>query len=156
MSLAFPKIFRCEDHVYNNLVLAAGTYQVTVSDTHQKTTKEGTQFLQIDLLLKEGDYKGQIKPLNIWLWSGSEKAVAYNASLLGKVGIACGVKEFSDTRMLHGKSFQIIFNLEDYDGKPRNNVVSCSEIETIHDAKQTTQQETATQQEDNYDAVPWG
>ena len=159
MSVAFPKVFKCEDHIYNNLLLPAGTYSVVIKDSNKLTTKEGTAFCQLDLLINsEGEYKGQVKPLNIWLWSGSEKSIAYNASLLGKVGLACGVKEFSDTRLLHDKPFSITFDLDEYDGNKRNNVIACDKITNQNGVKPPQPSQPVSQPEpvEELDAdVPW-
>ena len=158
MSVAFNRVFKCEDHVYqgNFVLLPIGTYTGIIESSQKLKTQNEDDYLSLDFKIQnaisstEGkEYIGRVKSIPIYMWSGSDKARDYAMNILGQIGLAVGVKEISTTKVLENKPFRIQFGVSQYDGKDRNEIVKISPA--VQSEQPTKIEQPAQEQESEID-----
>jgi hypothetical protein len=93
--------------------LPEGWYVAMVQKSELKENRAKTgRYIQLELSVLDGQYKGRRIFINLNIENPSEKAVEIARGELSAIAQACNVVEIRDTEMLHAIPFQILVKLE--------------------------------------------
>ena len=94
-------------------ILPVGVHDVVITNSNVKSNKMGNgRYLQFELEIVEGSFKGKKGLMNINLYSQNEKAVEIAKSTLSNICRATGVMMLQDTAQLHGHVIRVDVKLQ--------------------------------------------
>ncbi|CAN5149240.1 hypothetical protein BH10PLA2_BH10PLA2_19890 [soil metagenome] len=101
-----------------------GEYVMQVKNSEMKSTKSGNgQYLQLDMEITEGDFKGRMIFERLNLDNPNETAVEIANRTLSAICHAVGVLKVRDSSQLHYKRMLVRVDVEKRDGYSAQNVV---------------------------------
>ena len=120
-------------------LLPAGWYDFEVESANQSTSSSGYTYLQVILRILSGELEGKNKIWFFGIYSGTEKGIAFNRALLGRLARACGIDYLDDTGKIEGKRFKAQITEDEFNNKPQNNMRSFAPCTIPKVQKKSTQ-----------------
>lgn len=125
MSVVLPNPIGEEDITEPNFVdlLEEGWYDVDIHSSEQQTSASGYTYLKIVFeIVTPTELDGKKKNWFFGIYDGSEKGVAFNRALLGRIAKACGVDRLESTDQIEGKRVRLRIGKKDWNGSPQNSI----------------------------------
>ena len=102
-------------------LIEPGWYDVEIVSSEQKTSSSNYTYLGVIFkFITPDNYKDKLKYWFFGIYDGSEKSIAFNRALLGRLARACGVSYLEDTSQIEGKRVRILFSESDFNNQPQN------------------------------------
>lgn len=132
--------------------LPAGVYVAQITSSEVKTSKSGGQYLKLEWMILDSQFKGRKVFENINFKNASEKAQAIGQASLSSLCRALGQMQITDSSQLHNKPCKIKLVVEKSEQYGvQNNVKAYEPVSANVQPGYATPQGSPTQS-----AAPWG
>ena len=110
------------DSVYVD-ILPSDWYEVEIVKTTQHTGASGYSTLMVTFeIINPNAFNMKRKNWFFGIYDGSEKGIAFNRALLGRIARACDIEYLEDTSDLEGKCVKLKILEGTYNNKPQNSI----------------------------------
>ena len=115
-----------KDPVYLD-IMPAGWYDVDIIASSQQTSASGYTYLKVVFeIVTPDELAGRHKIWFFGIYDGSEKKIAFQRAILGRIAKACGVDRLETTDQIEGKRVRLRISEDEWNNAPQNNIKEVS------------------------------